>query len=271
MSTLFAGQEWSIVFVYLDDLLVVSRSIGEHVEHLGKVFRKLEEANLKLKAQKCKFAQKKIEYLGHTLMVEVVCPNDGKVQAVREFPKPKTVKEVKSFLGLVNYHRRHLQNLTVIARPLTALTRKGKCPHQVDWTKECEHAFNKVKDLLTCAPMLCPPDMSKPFFLSTDASERGFGATLEQEGEEKKCYPVAYASHQTNPAEKKYTPTELEVAALVFAVGHFEVYLLGNKVTVYTDRHALVSAFVSHLKSQTRGLLARWYLKLSKFLPQLEL
>ena len=100
MSTLFAGQEWSIVFVYLDDLLVVSRSIGEHVEHLGKVFRKLEEANLKLKAQKCKFAQKKIEYLGHTLMVEVVCPNDGKVQAVREFPKPKTVKEVKSFLGL---------------------------------------------------------------------------------------------------------------------------------------------------------------------------
>ena len=94
---------------------------------------------------------------------------------------------------------------------------------------------------------------------------------LEQEGEDQKRYPIAYASRQTNPAEQKYAPTELEVAALVFAVGHFEVYLLGNKVTVYTDHQALVSAFVSHLKSQTRGPLARWYLKLSRFLPHLEL
>ena len=271
MATLFAGREWSFVFVYLDDLLVVSRSIKEHVEHLGKVFQKLEEANLKLKPQKCKFAQEKIEYLGHTLTAKGVCPNDGKVQAVIECPRPQNIKEVKSFLGLVNYYRRHLQNLAVIARPLTALTRKGKCPNQVDWTEECEKAFNKVKELLTRAPMLRPPDLSKPFFLSTDASERGFGAVLEQEGEDKKRYPIAYASRQTNPAEQKYAPTELEVAALVFAVGHFEVYLLGNKVTVYTDHQALVSAFVSHLKSQTRGLLARWYLKLSRFLPQLEL
>ena len=271
MATLFAGQEWSFVFVYLDDLLVVSKSIEEHVEHLGKVFQRLEEANLKLKPQKCKFAQEKIEYLGHTLTAEGVCPNDGKIQAVIEFPRPQTIKEVKSFLGLVNYYRRHLRNLAVIARPLTALTRKGKCPNQVDWTEECEKAFNKVKELLTHAPMLHPPDLSKPFFLSTDASERGFGAVLEQEGEDKKRYPIAYASRQTNPAEQKYAPTELEVAALVFAVGHFEVYLLGNKVTVYTDHQALVSAFVSHLKSQTRGLLARWYLKLSRFLPQLEL
>ena len=271
MATLFAGREWSFVFVYLDDLLVVSRSIEEHVEHLGKVFQKLEEANLKLKPQKCKFAQEKIEYLGHTLTAKGVCPNDGKVQAVIECPRPQNIKEVKSFLGLVNYYRRHLQNLAVIARPLTALTRKGKCPNQVDWTEECEKAFNKVKELLTRAPMLRPPDLSKPFFLSTDASERGFGAVLEQEGEDKKRYPIAYASRQINPAEQKYAPTELEVAALVFAVGHFEVYLLGNKVTVYTDHQALVSAFVSHLKSQTRGLLARWYLKLSRFLPQLEL
>ena len=89
-----------------------------------------------------------------------------------------------------------------------------------------------MKELLTHAPMLRPPDLSKPFFLSTDASERGFGAVLEQEGEDKKRYPIAYASRQTNPAEQKYAPTELKVAALVFAVGHFEVYLLGNKVTV---------------------------------------
>ena len=133
MATLFAGREWSFVFIYLDDLLVVSRSFEEHVEHLGKVFQKLEEANLKLKPQKCKFAQEKIEYLGHTLTAKGVYPNDGKVQAVIEFPRPQNIKEVKSFLGLVNYYRRHLQNLAVIARPLTAITRKGKCPNQVDW------------------------------------------------------------------------------------------------------------------------------------------
>ena len=146
MATLFAGREWSFVFVYLDDLLVVSRSIKEHVEHLGKVFQKLEEANLKLKPQKCKFAQEKIEYLGHTLTTKGVCPNDGKVQAVIGFPRPQNIKEVKSFLGLVNYYRRHLQNLAVIARPLTALTRKGKYPNQVDWTEECEKAFNTCPD-----------------------------------------------------------------------------------------------------------------------------
>jgi len=94
---------------------------------------------------------------------------------------------------------------------------------------------------------------------------------LEQEGDDQKRYPIAYTSRQTNPAEQKYAPTELEVAALVFAVGYFEVYLLSNKVTVYTDHQALVTAFVSHLKSQTRGLLARWYLKLARFLPQMEL
>ena len=113
--------------------------------------------------------------------------------------------------------------------------------------------------------------MSKPFFLWTDASEAGFGAILEQEGEDKLRNPIAYASRQTNDAEKRYAPTQLEVAALVLGVEHFEMYLLGNKVTVFTDHQALVSAFLTHLKSQTKGLMARWYLRLSRFLPNIEL
>ena len=95
--------------MYLDDLLIVSKSITEHVEHVGKVLKQLGEANLKLKPQKCKFAQQQVEYFGHTLTSEGVCPNDGKTRAVKEFPKPTTVKEVKGFLGLVNYYRRHWQ------------------------------------------------------------------------------------------------------------------------------------------------------------------
>ena len=96
MATLFSGKEWSFMFAYLDNLLIVSRSIAEHVEHIRKVFLRSEQANLKLKPQKCKFAQQWIEYLGHTLTADGVCPSDGKVQAVKEFPRPHNVKEVKA-------------------------------------------------------------------------------------------------------------------------------------------------------------------------------
>ena len=111
------------MLVYLDNLLIVSRSIAEHVEHLRKVSQRLEAANLKPKLQKYKFAQQKIESLGHTVTADGVCPKDGKVQAVKEFPRPSTVIIVKGFVGLVNYYRKHLKNLAIVARPLTALTK----------------------------------------------------------------------------------------------------------------------------------------------------
>ena len=125
--------------------------------------------------------------------------------------------------------------------------------------------------MLVSAPLLHPPDLTKPFYLWTDASEKGFGALLEQEDSDGRRHPVAYASRQTNPAEAKYAPTELEVAALVYAVEHFEVYLLGSQFTVYTDHQSLVSAFITHMKSQSRGLLARWYLRITRFLPKMQL
>jgi len=138
------------------------------------------------------------------------------------------------------------------------------------WEENCELAFNKIKELLVSAPMLRPPDLTKQFYLWTDASSKGFGAVLEQFGDDGKRHPIAYASRQTNTAEAKYAPTEFEVAALVYAVEHFEVYLLGNQTTVYTDHQALVSAFLSHMKSQTKGMLTRWYLRISRFLPTLK-
>ena len=201
MAAPFAGKQWSFVFVYLDDLLIVSRSIAQHVEHLRKVFQRFEEANLKLKLQKYKFAQQRIEYLGHTQTADGVCPNDRKVQAVKEFLRPDTVKEVKGFFGLVNNYRKYIKNLAIIARPLTALARKKMPTTQLDWTSECEEVFTKVKKLPTSTPILHSPDWSKPFSLSTDVCERGFGAVLE--GDDQNMYPIAYASRQKNPAEQK--------------------------------------------------------------------
>ena len=274
MNRLFSGTEWNFVFVYLDDILIVSKSMEEHLKHVEQVLQRLKEVGLKLKPQKCAFAQTKIDYLGHTLSPEGVQPNDAKVRAVKEFPRPSSSTEVRRFLGMVNFYRRHVPDLASVARPFTALTRKDKDTGTIvkfDWDDQCEAAFQKVKEMLVSAPLLHPPDLSKPFFLWTDASGKGFGALLEQEGEDNKRYPIAYASRQTNQAEAKYAPTELEVAALVYAVEHFEVYLLGNSFTVYTDHKALVSTFISHMGSQTKGLLARWYLRISRFLPKMSL
>ena len=139
------------------------------------------------------------------------------------------------------------------------------------WTKECSTAFNEVKKRLVTALVLRPPDMEQLFVLWINASEKGFGAVLEQEDEDGLRHPIAYASRATNEAERKYAPTELEVAALVFALEHFCVYLLRSKVTVYTDHQALVSAFIPYLKSQTKGKLARWYFRLSQYLPNVTL
>ena len=144
MSLLFNGREWDILFIYLDDLLIVSKSISEHLEHLEKVLNRLMEVGLKLKPGKCTFAQEQVDYLGHTLSAEGVRRNSAKVAAVRDFPKPRSSKEVKSFLGLVNFYRRHLPNFAVIARPLTALRRQHKESKKTIpfvWNDKCEAAF----------------------------------------------------------------------------------------------------------------------------------
>ena len=141
--------------------------------------------------------------------------------------------------------------------PLTTLTKKNKQtgqPVTFEWGKEL---FQKIKNMLSSSPLLVPPDLDKEFFLWVDACEDGFGAILEQMGADNLRHPVAYASRATNDAEKKYPPTKLEMAAIVFALNHLEVYLLGHKVTIFTDYQAFVTGYVSYLRGQSKGLLYR--------------
>ena len=123
MEGLFAG--WDFVFIYLDDILKASKSFPEHITHITQVFKRLQEAGLKVKPSKCMFAEKQIDYLGFTISGKGVHPTHKNILAVKEFPRPTSVKEVKRFLGLANFYRRHLQNMGVICRPLTALTKKA--------------------------------------------------------------------------------------------------------------------------------------------------
>ena len=222
MNQLFEGEKWKFVHIYLDDILIVSPNFQEHLTHIEQVLAHLAEAGLRFKPAKCAFAQKKVDYLGFTLSAEGVRPNDGKVIAVKNLPRPVDAKSIR---GMVNFYQRHVKDMAAIARLLTAFTRKDKQTGKVvnfEWTSQCEEAFLELKERLTTVPLLCHPNLTKPFFLWTDTSEEGFGAVLEQE-ENGKRDPIA---RQTNKAERKYCPTELKVAALIFE--HFEVYLLGH-------------------------------------------
>ena len=157
MNKLFCGDEWNFVSIYSDDILVVSATMEEHIAQVRKVLCRLDEAGLRLKPSKCKFAQQEIEYLGFTLSPKGVKPDSLKIRAVQEFPQPKCCKSVKQFLGLVNFYRRHIPNLAAIARPLTALTRRDKSSGgwvAFDWTPQCEQAFQRLKKLLITTPVL---------------------------------------------------------------------------------------------------------------------
>ena len=149
--------------MYLDDLLIISTSLQEHQEHCKKVSTRLQQTGLKLKLSKCNVAQEQVEYLRHTLTPEGVMPNEPKIQAVKQFPKPTCCKEIQSFLGLVNFYRRHIPDLAAIARPLTVLTQKESSGKNVPfvWDENCENAFTRIKELLVSAPLLVTtPDLA---------------------------------------------------------------------------------------------------------------
>ena len=204
MDKLF--NDWNFVFIYLDDILIASRSFSEHITHIMQVATpKSARSWTKSKAIKCTLTEKQINYLGFSISAKGVCPTLKNVLAVKEFPCPTSVKEVKRFLGLANFYRRHLQNVGIICRSLIALTRKDKQtgqPVKFKWSTQCEKSFQKIKEMLISSPVLVPPDLDKEFFLWVDASEDGFGAIMEQNGEDGLRYPVAYASRATNETEE---------------------------------------------------------------------
>ncbi len=243
------------VSVYLDDILVFSRTFDDHVRHLQLVIERLQSAGLKLKPSKCHFICQTVEYLGHLITPEGIKPNPQRVSAVKEFPRPKSVHEVRQFLGLTSYYRRFVKSFARTAQPLHALTRKGAL---FEWSENCETAFCFLKQLLLPAPILCYPNFEKPFRLETDASIKGLGTVLSQEQLDGKYHPVAYASRALSPQERNYSITELETLAVVWSVSHFKAYLYGHEVTVYSD-HSAVKAVLE--TPNPSGKHARWWMK----------
>ena len=251
MDKILQGIQYKYAMAYIDDICVFSPTFEKHIEHLETIFKKFQEANLKLHPNKCKFAVNKVNFLGHVLTTEGVCPDPEKVQAVKSYPTPSNLKELRAFLGLSGYFRKFIQNYAQIARPLYTLTTKNT---PFIWSVECQSAFDKLKAVLSSDNVLIFPNFKHQFTLSCDASNMGIGTCLSQNVDGKNR-PIAFAGRAFNKAEKNYSTTEQELLAVVWSIKHFRVYLEGRKFTLQTDHSAL--RWILSLKDPSNRL-ARW-------------
>jgi len=263
MDRVLCGIKGMECLVYLDDVIIYSSTFGEHCERLHHVLDRLQRANLKIKLEKCEFAKERVKYLGHLVTADGVQPDPDKITAVKEYPRPQTIKDVRAYLGLAGYYRRFVSGFADIAKPLTSLLKKeGKFV----WGPEQELAFNQLKESLCSDAVLIYPEFTEEFILATDASGHAIGAVLSQirDGHER---PIAYASRQLNPAESRYSTTERELLAVVWATAQFRCYLLGRKFRLVTDHSAL--CWMLSLKDPS-ARLTRWALRLSEFTYSVE-
>jgi len=217
MSLLLANLQWEICLVYLDDVLIFSRTFDEHIDRLRIVFTKLRDAGLKLRKDKCTFAQSQTTYLGYVISKNGIEPDAKKIESVQSFPRPTDVTKLKSFLGLCSYYRRYVRDFAIIAEPLHVLLRKNT---KFVWNPACETAFLSLKQALCSAPVLIYPDFIKEFLLQTDASGTGIAAILAQEIDGLE-HPIAFASRSLTDAERNYPVYELEALAIIYGFKQF--------------------------------------------------
>ena len=235
MDVAMSGLNYSICLVYLDDIILFSSTVTEHLERLKLLLTSLRAAKLKLKPSKCCLLRSEVSFLGHTVSDQGIATDPDKIKMVTEWPVPANVTEVRAFLGLCSYYRRFVASFATIAAPLHALTSKAR---RFEWNQECQDAFEDLKKRLTSAPVLAMPLDEGRYYLDTDASYGSIGAVLSQvqEGQEK---VIAYASRTLNRPEQNYCVTRKELLAIIYYMKAFKQYLLGREFTVRTDHAAL--------------------------------
>lgn len=259
--------------IYLDDIIIVSKSFEEHMDHLSKVFSRIRHAGMKLSPKKCHLFRDKVRYVGHIVSADGIEADPDKVEKVRNWPIPKNADETRTFLGFTGYYRRFVKDYAKIARPLNDLTQgmiskrkssRHKTPLSTDfvWGEAQLSAFNKLKECLTEPPILVYPDYKQPFSLHTDACLNGLGAVLYQRVDGKDRV-IAYASRGLSKAEKNYPVHKLEFLALKWAVTKkFSDYLYGNAFVVLTDNNPLTYVLQ---KAQLDATGHRWIAALSSY------
>ena len=292
METLLAPYLWKFALVYVDDIIVFSKSLEKHLDELERILSLLEASGVTLALSKCHFAYPSVDALGHHVSRLGLSTAASKTEAVRQMDYPKSLSQLEIGLGFFGYYRKFVPYYSHIAQPLIDLKTRGykdspaKKPAQKhfgdskgfedgtssEMPQECKHAWDQLKEKLCNAPTLAYPDFDKGFILYCDGShERGFGAALHQEDHEGTEKPILYISKALLPHEKNYWATELEVAALVWALQKLRHYLDSGAMTVYTDHSAITGIFKNEGHGRRSNRLNNWQLFLSKYTDQMNI
>lgn len=242
MDVVFRGL--TFVFVYLDDILIASRNAEEHRRHLQLVFQRLKDHGLVVNLKKSEFCVKKVDFLGHTITKDGIQPLQAKVEAITDYPAPKTANDLRRYLGMLNFYHRFIPHSALHQRSLQALitTSKKNDKTPINWTQEARIAFQTTKDSITNAAMLAHPAVDAELALVTDASDFAMGAALHQTLPDGQVQPLGFFSRKFTPTQIKYSTFDRELEAITQAIKHFEYWLEGRQFTVYTDHQPIMKA-----------------------------
>ena len=268
MNELLAHGRWDYVVVYLDDIVIFSRTIEEHLQHVDDVISTLRAANFQVSPPKCSIAVERIEFLGHIVTNARVEPMPDKIKAILDIAPPTTLSQANRFIGKVGYYRKFIRDFAKLAAPIHKVTNKTRAKrHEFHWHREQQEAFERFKLILTSAPLFLDfPDRSSPFILSTDASDIRIAGVLKQSvsGELKICY---YKSRLLNDTERRYSTTEREALAIYWCLTELRNYLGDSEITIETDHKPLVNM---HRKTNFGNKrVDNWLINLQDMLPQI--
>jgi transposase InsO family protein len=249
------------IYVYLDDIIIVTATFEKHLEILEEVHSRLIKAGLTVNFKKCEFCLPSLSFLGFTVGKEGLKTSSDKVDIIVNYAQPKTATEIKRLIGLVSYYRRFIKDFATLCAPISNLIHGKKKRQPIEWNDEADKSFKEIKVRLSTAPILASPDFSQPFIIQCDASNYAAGYCLYQEVDGIE-HPIAYGSKTFNKCQRNYTVTERECLAVIFGIEKFRPYVEGTRFTIITDHYSLL--WLDRLKDPT-GRLARWAVKLSQY------
>lgn len=221
---------------YKDDIIVFSKTFEEHLKHIELLLQAIEKEGMKLKFTKCKFAKDEVKYVGHMIKNDTVTPLKDNIKSIKNFNTPKNKKNIRQFVGKINFDRKYVLKITEILEPLHKQLRKGI---KFNWSSECDEAFNKIKEILSSEPVLAIFNPKSHTYIYTDASIKGLEAVLKQPQENGEIKPVAYFSKKINETQKKKKAIFLECLAIKKSIKFWQHWLIGRFFTVYTDHKPL--------------------------------
>lgn len=252
LSGIFQDCRFKFLIGFVDDAIIFSKTLEEHKEHLNIVLQRLSENNLTVNPSKIKLFHKEISFLGNIISKNEIKIDPERTKSLLQCKKPRTCKEVASFVGMVSYLSRYIPNYSLIAAPLNELRKKGI---KFEWTQECETAFQKLKECVCNPPVLKIPCMDQSYHLFTDASELGCGSVLMQEDDDHQLKPVCYFSKKFSSAERCLSVYQKEALAVVYSFRKFHCYLEHNEFKLFTDNNALAWV-LTHFRKL--GKIGRW-------------